>query len=299
VRFPTFDEFVRTARRDGIDVRPTLLRVVTDFYVQKPVHSAEEDEHFAALALRLIDEVDEDTRLHVARQLADYGTAPLPVLERLGLLEPPPPEPEPEPEPAPLQIGDADRAAAARFSAMFFAADSARRLAILRELDTTASAPPLAIPPDAAAAATERLERAALNGRPYEFAREIERALGVPLAHAETIINDASGEALLVLGRALDMPQSVIQRILLLVNPLIGSSVRRVFDLCALYEDISRPSALRLVSLWRNASTPPAPAGQPRHEPAQWPYDVSDPRDRTRLPAPPAYAPLRKDQRAS
>ena len=44
--------------RDGVDIQPTLLRVATDLYVQKPTHSLDEEQHYTELALRLIDLVD-------------------------------------------------------------------------------------------------------------------------------------------------------------------------------------------------------------------------------------------------
>ena len=56
--FPKLEGLDSLARRDGVDIRPTLLRVLTDLYVQKPAHSAEEERHYTELALRLIDSVD-------------------------------------------------------------------------------------------------------------------------------------------------------------------------------------------------------------------------------------------------
>ncbi len=47
--------------RDGADPKPTMLRVLTDFYVQKTLHTPEEDRHFTELALRLIGDVDSAT----------------------------------------------------------------------------------------------------------------------------------------------------------------------------------------------------------------------------------------------
>ena len=52
------DSLVDLACRDGVDIRPTLLRVLTDLYVQKPSHSPEEETQFVELALGLIDAVD-------------------------------------------------------------------------------------------------------------------------------------------------------------------------------------------------------------------------------------------------
>ena len=48
-----------------------------------------------------------------------------------------------------------------------------------------------------------------------------------------------SGEPMLIVAKALGMPSDVLQRILLLVNPAIGTSVRRVFDLSDLYENLA------------------------------------------------------------
>ena len=65
--FPKLEGLDGLARRDGVDIRPTLVRVLTDLYVQKPAHSAEEERHYTELALRLIDSVDLPTRVVVAK----------------------------------------------------------------------------------------------------------------------------------------------------------------------------------------------------------------------------------------
>ena len=310
-RLSKFEEFARLARHDGVDVRPTLLRVLADFYVQTPTHTPEEEQHFIALALRLIEEVDEQTLAAVARRLATYHATPPVVLEKLGIVLATTPMHEPQAEPPDLEtqaeppasapparaqagISEDDRAAAARFSEMFFGAASEARRAMLRELDALASAPPRAIPAQDAVAATQRLEAAALRGRPFEFVLELERVLAIPRGLAEAIIKDASGEPMLVAAKAVAMPIEVVQRILLLVNPLIGSSVRRVFELSALYEELPAQAALRLVTLWRHAA-PPRPAEHQAVERAQpW----RDPRDASASPAPSAQTP-HTAQRAS
>lgn len=298
-RLSKFEEFARLAQREGIDVKPTLLRVLTDFYVQKTAHTPEEDQHFSALALRLIDEVDPQTRASVAAKLVAYGAAPAPVLAQLeGVPHAPaaiaPPGVEVEPRPSPARVSDEDKAAAARFSDLFFQANSDQRRAILSELDRAPSATPLAIPPDDAKVAIQHLEIAALRGRPFEFVLEVERVLALPRRYAEAIIKDASGEPMLVLAKALDMPIDIVQRLLLLVNPLIGGSVRRVFDLCALYEELSPQAALRLVSLWRHAG-----AERPViHQPVQT-HAARDPRDMTASARTSTATMDRKHQRAS
>jgi hypothetical protein len=62
---PNLDGLVALANRDGVDIKPTLLRVTTDLYVQKPSHSVEEERHYTELALRLIEAVDAPTRAAV------------------------------------------------------------------------------------------------------------------------------------------------------------------------------------------------------------------------------------------
>src|SRR6185312_1019226 len=82
--YPTLDGLVDLACRDGVDIRPTLLRVLTDLYVQKPSHSAEEETQYVELALRLIEGVDAETRAIVAARLSAYRAAPGAVRERLA-----------------------------------------------------------------------------------------------------------------------------------------------------------------------------------------------------------------------
>ncbi len=53
--YPPLDGLVDLACRDGVDIRPTLLRVLTDLYVQKPTHSADEETQYVELALGLIE----------------------------------------------------------------------------------------------------------------------------------------------------------------------------------------------------------------------------------------------------
>ena len=65
------DSLVDLACRDGVDIRPTLLRVVTDLYVQKPNHGAEEVTQFVELALGLIEVVDAQTRSVITATLGE------------------------------------------------------------------------------------------------------------------------------------------------------------------------------------------------------------------------------------
>src|SRR5271156_3716621 len=83
--FPGFDGLMTLSRREGVDIRPTLLRVLTDLYVQARAHSEEEARQFVELTSRLIDQVDDTTRAAVRARLAIYPATPAPVLKQLGL----------------------------------------------------------------------------------------------------------------------------------------------------------------------------------------------------------------------
>src|SRR5246127_368825 len=83
--FPGFDGLMNLSRREGVDIRPTLLRVLTDLYVQASAHSSDEARQFIELTSRLIDEVDDATRAAVRARLAIYPGTPAEVLRKLGL----------------------------------------------------------------------------------------------------------------------------------------------------------------------------------------------------------------------
>ncbi len=249
---PTLDSLVDLACRDGVDIRPTLLRVLTDLYVQRPTHSAEEEVQYTELALGLIDAVDAPTREAVASRLASYPAAPAAILSRLGRT---PSTTAAPPSPAKREPDLAE---------LFFAANSAERRLILTNLDA-APAEPL---PRRAAVSSDvigQLERAALQHNEGEFCRTLERALGVSRALAERITRDPSGEPIVIAARALGMKAAVLQRILLFLNPQVGQSVGRVFDLANLFDELSPASADRMLAIWRQTG------GQAkRYEPQHW-----------------------------
>ena len=80
------------SRREGVDIRPTLLRVLTDLYVQTSAHSADEERQFVELTSRLIDQVDDATRAAVRARLAIYPATPAEIMDKLGLRRSPPGE---------------------------------------------------------------------------------------------------------------------------------------------------------------------------------------------------------------
>src|SRR5580698_1496218 len=69
--------------RSGVDMRPTLIRVLTDLYVQKLTHTADEERHYTELAPRLLGGVDVATRAAVAARLAKHLSPPVRVIQYL------------------------------------------------------------------------------------------------------------------------------------------------------------------------------------------------------------------------
>src|ERR1700738_3803813 len=93
--FPGFDGLMTLSRREGVDIRPTLLRVLTDLYVQASTHTEGEARQFVELPSRLIDQVDDATRAAVRARLAVYPGTPIQVLRQLGLKPSRPDQPVP------------------------------------------------------------------------------------------------------------------------------------------------------------------------------------------------------------
>jgi hypothetical protein len=284
--FASLHGLISLACEHGIDVNPTLLRVLTDLYVQTPTHPPEEERQFTEFALRLIETADAETVAIVARKLIAYPATPAAVMARIaqaGLART---------ETATGEAAQTGDAGACRFSGVdFLSAKPDERRRILSEIP--AAAPGAALPRDVAAA-VRQLETCALTGKPSEFTRVLARALRISETVALRIVNDRSGEPLLVAAKALAMPRDVFQRILLFVNPAVGHSVRRVYDLSDLYGEVTVKQALHLVGLWRTDD--PASVRSPRHQSYSWnderlrareavtPSQTSAPADRAAIP---------------
>jgi hypothetical protein len=284
--FPGLEDLVDLGPGHQIDMRPTLLRVLTDLYLQRPAHTLEDERYYTELALRLIDATDLAARAALAKRLASYPSAPRAVLDRLARDEIEVAAPIIEHSPcltsceldsianerggahadlvAKRGCGLSPRAQAKTpahlvasaeafyLSELFYAAGAAERRLILINLDY---APIVPMQPSAfmQRADTWRLEAAALQRNTEAVMREIERMLGVSRVQARRIIADESGEPIVVAARAMDLAADVVQRVLLFMNPRIGHSVDRVFELAELYGEITVTAARRLVSVWREA----------------------------------------------
>jgi hypothetical protein len=298
--FASLEGLLDHGRRDGFDIRPTLLRVLTDLYLQKAAHPLEDERYYTELALRLIGSTDVAARAGVAARLANYPAAPRavvlrlardvidvaePILRRSSCLTPPdleeigrecgaahaaviarrPRAQATEAADPPAAPKTSSPTEAAELCELFFSATAAERRLIAVNLDYTGQAAP-ALAPMRAKEIVGRLETSALAHNVEAFAREIELAFGISNALARRIAGDELGEPTVVVMKALGAPRAVVERILLFVNPRIGQSVQRVYELATHYDEISVQAALCLVGIWR--------AAEPREQEAPRPPSV-------------------------
>jgi hypothetical protein len=133
---------------------------------------------------------------------------------------------------------------------LFFAAGGPERRLILLNLDF-ASWPAHAPPSPLQRADIWRMETAALRHNTATVMRELERALGISYRLSRRIVEDDLGEPIVVAAKAMALPADVVQRILLFMNPRVGQSVDRVYDLSELYREISIDGARRLIAILR------------------------------------------------
>jgi hypothetical protein len=298
--FAGLEDLLGLGHGDGIDMRPTLLRVLTDLYLQRPTHTLDDERYYTELALRLIDAVDTQQRAALAARLAPYPSAPRSVILQLAcdeievaadVLEQSPcltaadlatiaeqcgsahaaiiakrSAPPASETGAPAEV-PAAKAAAAELSELFYAAGAQERRLILINLDYATLAP---ADPASRMQRTDiwRLESAALQHNGEAVVRELERALALSRAQARRIINDELGEPIVVAAKAMDLPSDMVQRMLLFMNPCVGQSVDRVYELAELYSEISVDAARRLIAIWRDADA--APSIPVQHEPVAW-----------------------------
>jgi hypothetical protein len=271
--FPGFDGLMTLSRREGVDIRPTLLRVLTDLYVQAATHSPDEQRQFVELTSRLIDQVDDATRAAVRARLAIYPLAPPEILHKLGLrptqsdqrvpvakeIPSPPPAPPPQKPLTEAQMRMASNLSmrpsdAAEICLMFERANSGERASILHNLAESPLKASPRVPQARAMRSIAALEMAAFVTDVENFTRELGETLILPHRVAAQVVSDPGGEPLACTMRALGMPDPTFQRVLLFLKPEIGNSVHDVYRLARLYERLSERAALVMLAAWR-AST--------------------------------------------
>ncbi len=333
--FPELEGLDSLARRDGVDIRPTLVRVLTDLYVQKSAHSAEEERHYTELVLRLIDSVDLATRATIAKKLGAYASAPPAVARRLARdvievaepvlrhsrvltaadldavvrdfgashasviaarREPAPPVAAPRVQQqaaVPTSAQGARRDTEIGLADLFFSAAPAERRMLLMSLGSVEAETPQPVQP---VETNRALEAAALGRDRAGFTKLLENALGLSYEHAGRIVADPSGEPLLIAAKALAMPSVALQRILMFIDPAIGESVQRVFDLAGLYERVSADAAHKIIASLRGRE--PVQPRRPAHRPMYYDDEATRSRRGTAIRRPAAaepQAPARTD----
>jgi hypothetical protein len=284
--------------RSGLDMRPTLLRVLTDLYVQRLTHTVAEERHYTELALRLLDAVDVPTRGAVAKRFAQYPSPPLRVLQALArdlpkvadeigahpLLQPraavgvPPKDPgekaathDAAATTGPPPVGASDKidlVTAGKLTDAFFAAGAQERALILRNLHIVAPLGSRLILGARQPAVGQELERAALARRRQDFIQHLAGALRIPRDLAQRIADDPQGEPVMVAIKAFAISRDVLHRILMFLNPAVGHSVERVHALAALFDEITNASAESMVAIWQ-ALRRDEPAAA-NHRPLYW-----------------------------
>jgi hypothetical protein len=289
--------------RPGADMTARLLLALTALYVQRPTHTADEQQQYIELALRLIDKVDAATRTAVAGILQRHPDAPAEVFGRLSgkqssLGDSPEDDthsarephytyhqhladgeraPTPAPSDAPPEMRQRTLATP-EIGAAFFAACPAERRRLLA-LIAPVGGNQVQAAPEGGEHIYGGLDAAALRGRIGTFTREFERLVDIPKSLCERILNDPSGEPMVVAAKATGVPIAILQRILLLINPAVSHSVQRVYDLTDLYHGLDRGAACDLLAMWSAQAVPYDPT--PEARPAAVDHSPSALRDRS------------------
>lgn len=289
--------------RGGVDMRPTLLRVLTDLYVQKLRHTPDEERHYTELALRLLDGVDVATRTAVAARLARHLSPPPRVVQYLlndlpdvaatmrsshAVLAPPAavaetsrrPASAPiakataavEPQPPASPVADATDEIAAptarELNEQFFAATAYERRLILLNLHVVAPVATGRVVVSRDPTIAKRLEAAALGQHRDDLAKQLAAALQIANAQGRRIARDDLGEPIIVAVKALGIARDVVHRILMFFNPAVGHSVERVRALAALHDEMPLPAAEGMVAIWQALHD--GEHATPKHQALYW-----------------------------
>lgn len=292
--------------RSGDHASARLLLALTALYVQRSNHTMQEQQQYTELALGLIDKAGASVRAAVAGRLQCHPDAPAAVIERLGG---PPPEGEGTGQVSGHDHGGADAASDRRdpnhrptadsdvectvatvaravadgetagqepdgqepvtpeFGEAFFAAAPAERR---RMLTAIAGAGAVKIAAEDPRRFHVRIDIAPWRSRTGAFLGDLERLIDAPKGLCARILNDLSGEPMVVAARAAGMPAAVLQRILVLVSPAAHHSVQRVHELTELYHTLDVGAARELLAAWRGAAmnAPGPDTGRPGGESA-------------------------------
>jgi hypothetical protein len=259
------DSLIRIGVPGEPDMRPTLLRVLTELYVQKPAHTADEERHYTELALRLLDAADLSTRTAVARRLAHYTSPPRRVLARLAADNS---LANGQRQPRWPILNDRLPAAvtveiATTLNDLFFAATPSERRLILLNLDVIAPFPAGRMNLSHEESLSRRLEAAVLSRNREAFAQHLAQTLHIPRTQARRVADDDLGESIVTAAKALNIRRGALYRILLFLDA--GRSMARVQALTELHHELPMQTAEHMVAIWQSLPklAPPVECHQP------------------------------------
>jgi hypothetical protein len=150
----------------------------------------------------------------------------------------------------------------------FFAASAAERRRLLSLVGRGCGDEVEAAPEDSERG-YGKVDAAAWPGQIGEFTREFGQLIDIPAGLCERILNDPSGEPMVIAAKATGMPIAILQRILLLISASASYSVQRVYDLTELYHGLDGRAARHILALWRTQglNTADRRPGAPRPPP--------------------------------
>ncbi|WP_336799432.1 DUF2336 domain-containing protein [Kaistia sp. MMO-174] len=113
-----------------------------------------------------------------------------------------------------------------------------------------------------AALSRARLPMLARQHQREQLIAALAEGLRLDIEQVTALLDDRSGEALIVLLKAIGLSDSEAQQVMLFANPLMREAVEAFFRLSELLAGIAQPGASRLVGEWRGDAEPEA-AHQP------------------------------------
>ncbi len=77
-----FEGLVALGKREDLQIRPVLLRALTDMFISRPSHTPGEIKQFETIVLGLLDYADDQTHQIIAAKLAQFGATPASIVTR-------------------------------------------------------------------------------------------------------------------------------------------------------------------------------------------------------------------------
>ncbi|SHE62830.1 hypothetical protein SAMN02745157_0587 [Kaistia soli DSM 19436] len=223
--------------------------------------SPEAREIFAAVrALAFTFEAQERERLQTAVSAPAPATAE-PAAPATAAAEPAPAAPEPQAEtPAPT---------APRGAAAFLDLDRSERLALLQEVAGHPASPRAGtsvIDADHAfrlALGKARLASLARKRQREALIRTLAQGLRLPEVEVAALMDDPSGEALVVLLRGIGLSEDEAQHVLLFANPVVAAGIENFERLARLLAETKESVAAELIAGWRSGEAQQKPGHAP------------------------------------